>query len=1310
MWKLIPLAADGGEPYYLTVGVEYVVGRKNCAILLESDQSISRVHAHLSVNTPAVVQSQASTTPTLTLKDTSKYGTFVNEERLQNDTQRLLQPGDRVTFGVFHSKFRVEYESLIVCSSCLDGQGKITLNQSVKQLGGCVVNSWTQDSTHLVMPSVKVTIKTICALICCRPIVKPEYFTELLKAVQLRQRSPKTDGNFNVNGFRILATVCRLMTTFFTISMATARTRIHRVHVSQRLCICFHKAAVHLMSLIVVCHRVDLSIADKVRILEALREPGAKQVRHKRLSSAVVLGGGEAKLLDEGILNTSLLESAGNCVIDVGMANSQMLVSTSLKKWIGSVTQIVQRKGLRLISEAEIGLAVIYMSTDTYCNPLSQTDTERSKTTIPGATLSQSMAVDETVMPAAMLNITAYAPDTEPSQQYTRMETSGVRQVNETPEKDLRGRGQSRLKETSTGTCTVAETAATLFTTDCGSSTVDEREKTIPSTKLGNKNKPSASNTAVTSGNKKSSSQQQSNSLANFFQPLSKKREREENEMVDLCQAKQARTEENQKKVPACPASQKSQTRPMTEKRQSQIQFPMETSLTKSITVAEHSGMVSTRMTELTRGSGDSSPRAAPKKRKDLDELFAETVAGIEDLEDIMSQPMEQGQEEPQSVSKKKRIESAAEAVQVKQEDVTGSVRETADQTQQKEFEAKEKIPSSLKKESHPSGLMLKSDDKDDIPRNLILTEFKSLVVSVPARPTARLPFLKERSSEETTFVQIVTESISQMGFLMRVPSNQVRIQICDSIISFYKPKISKQHVEGFLPTNPSYKVQMAEQSGLAETLVLSLALLENQFEVKLRVLQALQMLSGSSVKSHNPLVRSLKLSFKNEDFEMKKLLFNLLVVMSKDLSAIQLFTEGKVLLSLFHYVKPNDKPGPRDWSAAQYEELQLHALATLATVAPLLIDDYMTCQGNTRLLLLLEWCVSQDAFFGQGNSFHGTGGRGNKKSQMRYCLRLLRSVVSLSDETVNHDLCDQGALDQLLGILKKTVGDSQEEDTISLEIKTDILLIASTLCENDLHRKKPLLCSYQEEEKVVSLPANSASAAVMDVSENMRAKIFSVFCKLGFEDLAGLTTEDYVTLAIISRYLDFKLGEVWNEISRELEEEGLRPVTPDVEALESIAKAAEDVGRKVATLQADMLENQQQQDLQDEKRIYTEIQMNHQQYELTNKSWDAYVARTSNYEILKDAKSLQMKAIESSKPKMRQQDAVFHPIQDTGLHTNFCGRLVTVDSTPAQLTGGPLANTDLALEQVSIRGGALQKTKAAKEMEQYQMGSISVK
>lgn len=37
-----------------------------------------------------------------------------------------------------------------------------------------------------------------------------------------------------------------------------------------------------------------------------------------------------------------------------------------------------------------------------------------------------------------------------------------------------------------------------------------------------------------------------------------------------------------------------------------------------------------------------------------------------------------------------------------------------------------------------------------------------------------------------------------------------------------------------------------------------------------------------------------------------------------------------------------------------------LQALDTLSTVAPLCLEDYMTCQSNTRLLLLLEWCVGQ--------------------------------------------------------------------------------------------------------------------------------------------------------------------------------------------------------------------------------------------------------------------------------------------------------------------------------------------------------------
>lgn len=34
----------------------------------------------------------------------------------------------------------------------------------------------------------------------------------------------------------------------------------------------------------------------------------------------------------------------------------------------------------------------------------------------------------------------------------------------------------------------------------------------------------------------------------------------------------------------------------------------------------------------------------------------------------------------------------------------------------------------------------------------------------------------------------------------------------------------------------------------------------------------------------------------------------------------------------------------------------------------------------------------------------------------MRYCMRVLRSMTCLGNEAINQDLCDQGAINQLLG------------------------------------------------------------------------------------------------------------------------------------------------------------------------------------------------------------------------------------------------------------------------------------------------------
>ncbi|KAL1254867.1 hypothetical protein QQF64_012928 [Cirrhinus molitorella] len=730
------------------------------------------------------------------------------------------------------------------------------------------------------------------------------------------------------------------------------------------------------------------------------------------------------------------------------------------------------------------------------------------------------------------------------------------------------------------------------------------------------------------------------------------------------------------------------------------------------------------------------------------------------------------------------------------------------------------------------------------------------------------LPFLKEKSSDEMNYAAVVTDCVSQMGYLMRIPLPEVQHQICSSVIAFYSRDKHKPSFDGVCPTRADYRALMVERSAVAETLVMSLALMEEQLPVKLRLLQTLQILSRSSevncnlmlraqaaqkicfhmsegdpsgqllfrsseilwnllengsreevtaqlsngdciaslkdtflhlllngfrhydrqlrndllvllsliaenpgapliesgfvkhltlfatfpeLKSHNPLVRNLKLSFNHEDFEMKKLLLNIIVVLSKDLAALQLFKEGRVMLALMLLIKPSSsaaRSGRRSWTSIQQEELQLQALSTLSALAPVMLDDYMSCQSNTCLLLLLDWCLQDDSFSGRGHGFHGGGG--GKKAQMRYCVRVLRSVTSAENEPLKQDLCDQGAVGQLLGVLRWFVGRPEDEDAVALEIQMDCQFVLSVLCEGDMHRKElfgsegvemliqylsldaalvfsglghnklllstvdclwscvvgcfvtedafvaargvdlllrllqrsprrmltPLMAVLLElcenpqavthllqwsgerdatapqlllhiwrtdEERMgvtrephgeiadVQWPIvcrhqdpSSNSAAVRDVSENLRANIYCIFCKLGFEGLSGLSAEDHVTLSIIHRYLDFKVGEVVHEVSAELSDEGASPVLPDEAALKSILEVSKATAESVRSLQQSILGRRQQEELQEEQRLYREIRFTHKQREIAAEAWRNYVARTSNYSVLKAFRRLQ--------------------------------------------------------------------------------------
>uniref|UniRef100_A0A8C4Q6L4 Cilia and flagella associated protein 69 n=1 Tax=Eptatretus burgeri TaxID=7764 RepID=A0A8C4Q6L4_EPTBU len=537
-------------------------------------------------------------------------------------------------------------------------------------------------------------------------------------------------------------------------------------------------------------------------------------------------------------------------------------------------------------------------------------------------------------------------------------------------------------------------------------------------------------------------------------------------------------------------------------------------------------------------------------------------------------------------------------------------------------------------------------------------------------------------------------------------------------------------------------------------------------------------------VKNDDPLVRDLRISNSSEDFERKKLLLNLLVLLSHDKANEVVFHEGQVLLALFEYIKlqkDSDEPGGRAgdtfrqipvgiWTEVQYEELQLHCLAVLTTLVPFLLPDFLALHGSTRLLLMLEWCLLSDDYEAKGNSFYGLGEEAGKRAHLRLCARALRSVACLSDPVLNQDLCDQNAIIQLLDVLKKLTSDMKAGIgfVVDLEILTDVLLTLSDLCEPEEHRKMEMACSFrpliltelielschrnwkrdvmcwrgcsgstavamllkiwrfeeaeagvlrgpkgqildpqkplsgwfQKEHLLVSQPASSPSPAILELAENDRVKLYVIFSKLGF-DLPNLTAENRVTMVLIKNYLDFKVGEVWCEIEQELALEGLQPLNTDRKALEHVRQAMERKAHGVALEQQIILREQHELELQEERCTYTQMMVTHEQEKATLQAWRDFVARTSHIDNLKEAKRKQEESIERSRSMQKRQGLVQHRKTLGNLRvTAFCGRHVSVQTTPIIPNGGPLADTATDLKWLPETGGAQRMTELVLEQE----------
>lgn len=71
---------------------------------------------------------------------------------------------------------------------------------------------------------------------------------------------------------------------------------------------------------------------------------------------------------------------------------------------------------------------------------------------------------------------------------------------------------------------------------------------------------------------------------------------------------------------------------------------------------------------------------------------------------------------------------------------------------------------------------------------------------------------------------------------------------------------------------------------------------------------------------------------------------------------------------------------------------------------------------GKMFVLVLFTLFSILDEYKSEGNSFFAKGGRNNKRAQVKHTLRLFRSLVSIKDERVYLDLCDQGIIPSFTG------------------------------------------------------------------------------------------------------------------------------------------------------------------------------------------------------------------------------------------------------------------------------------------------------
>nr|CAB3264216.1 nibrin [Phallusia mammillata] len=304
----------------------YICGRKNADINIPNDSSVSRKHC--------TVQLTANGKGLL-VKDSSKYGTFFAKDvKTGTDVHKIeytrinekveLSGKDVLRIGVLKSVFHVQSndtKSPVVVHSKLGRSAQVELEKYVKKLNGKVVKTWSDDITHLAMKEVVLNVKVTQALASNTPIVTCEFFKALAEA---------SESSNEVN-----LPVCN----DFVPEIADEGLNKNECSFAQNV------------------NRSKL-FDDKTIVF-------LSDVQFNRLGNTCSLAGASVLLANDSKFNFSIISNDNTIVVSLSPETNGLLKENLFER----LQETMIESSSRFIQEFEIGLALLYCSTEMYCNP-----------------------------------------------------------------------------------------------------------------------------------------------------------------------------------------------------------------------------------------------------------------------------------------------------------------------------------------------------------------------------------------------------------------------------------------------------------------------------------------------------------------------------------------------------------------------------------------------------------------------------------------------------------------------------------------------------------------------------------------------------------------------------------------------------------------------------------------------------------------------------------------------------------------------------------------------------------------------------